>query len=147
MRIKDVMTTKVEQILPSATIEHAKTLMRLGAVHHLVVVENHTVQGVITAQQVAEAPARGSLTVGALMTRHVMTASPDLPMRKAANMLRGSAVAALPVLDHGRLVGIVTVSDLLEVIGRGVERPVEKGKRWTLRNRGVLPAQARAARR
>ena len=147
MRIKDVMTTKVEQISPSDTLERAATLMRMRGVHQLVVVEAGAVKGIITAHQLAEQPARASLTVGEIMTRHVVTASPELTMRQAANLMRGSAVAALPVLDEERLVGIVTVSDLLELIGRGVERPVEKGRRAVLRSRGVVPAQARAARR
>lgn len=146
MRIKDVMTANVAQVLPTDTIEHAKTLMRLHAVHHLVVVEGRSVKGVVTAEQMAEAP-RDGLSVEDVMTLHVVTAPPALTVRKAANMLRGSAVAALPVLDHGRLVGIVTVSDLLELIGRGVERPVERGKRWTLRHRGTRPDQARVVAR
>jgi acetoin utilization protein AcuB len=147
MRIKDVMTTKVEQVSPTDTTEHAKTLMRLRGVQQLVVVEKGTVKGLITAHQLAEHPTRESLTVADLMTRHVVTASPDLTMRQTANMLRGNAVAALPVLDGGQLVGIVTVSDLLELIGRGVERPVEKGRRLILRHRGTQPAQARVGKR
>jgi CBS domain-containing protein len=147
MRIKDVMTTKVEQVSPSDTLERAATLMRVRGVHQLVVVEGGSVKGIITAHQLAEQPAGASQTVGEIMTRHVVSASPELTMRQAANLMRGSAVAALPVLDGERLVGIVTVSDLLELIGRGVERPVEKGRRAVLRSRGVVPAQARAARR
>jgi acetoin utilization protein AcuB len=147
MRIKDVMTTKVEQISPSDTPERAATLMRARGVHQLVVVESGSVKGIITAHQLAEQPAGTQLPVGELMTRPVATASPELTMRQAANLMRGSAVAALPVLDGGRLVGIVTVSDLLELIGRGVERPVEKGRRAVLRSRGVVPAQTRVARR
>jgi CBS domain-containing protein len=118
MRTRDVMSTNVEQIGPSDTTEHARTLMRLRGVHHLVVVEHRTVKGFVTAQQLAEQPTGDSVTMGDVMTRHVVTASPELPMRKAANMLRGSAVSALSVLDRGRFVGIVTVSDLLELIGR-----------------------------
>jgi CBS domain-containing protein len=142
MRIKDVMTANVAQVLPTETIRHAKTLMRFHGVHHLVVVDGRLVKGVITTQQIAEAPQDG-VSVKDVMTAHVVTAPPDLTVRKAANMLRGSAVAALPVVDRGRLVGIVTVADLLELIGRGVTRPVEKGKRWTLRHRGTRPDQAR----
>jgi acetoin utilization protein AcuB len=147
MRIKDVMTTKVEQISPSDTPERAKTLMRVRGVKQLVVVDGGVVKGIVTAHQLAEQPAGARATIGEIMTRHVVSASPELTIRQAANMMRGNTVAALPVLDGDRLVGIVTVSDLLELIGRGAERPVEKGRRAVLKNRGVLPAQARAARR
>jgi hypothetical protein len=40
------------------------------------------------------------------------------------------------VVDRGKLVGIVTISDLLELIGRGAEKPVTRNTRWTLRDRG-----------
>jgi CBS domain-containing protein len=43
----------VDQIGPSDTTEHARTLMRLRGVHHLVVVEHRTVKGFATAQQLA----------------------------------------------------------------------------------------------
>jgi CBS domain-containing protein len=51
--------------------------------------------------------------------------------------MRGRTIGSLPVVEKGRLAGIVTVTDLLDLIGRGVERPVEKGKRWTLKHRGM----------
>jgi hypothetical protein len=41
-------------------------------------------------------------------------------------------------------VGIVTTTDLLELIGRGVEKPVERSTRWTLRRRGPGRATATA---
>jgi hypothetical protein len=42
----------------------------------------------------------------------------------------------LPVLEDGKPVGIVTTTDLLELLGRGSERPIEHSTRWTLRDRG-----------
>lgn len=147
MRLRDVMTTKVQQVLPADSIEFAKTLMRVRRVHHLVAVEGGAVKGMVTAAQLAEGDRKGSLTVADVMTRQPATAPPDLPVRRAANLLRGSVVGALPVLERGRLVGIVTVSDLLELIGRGGARPVNKATRWTLRDRGVLPKQARVGKR
>lgn len=77
------------------------------------------------------------------MMRRIVRAPPGLTVRKAAKLLRGSSVGALPVLDRGLLVGVVTESDLPDLLGRGVERPA-KGERWTLRNRGVRPNAARA---
>ncbi len=70
------------------------------------------------------------------MTAPAISAAPDMTIRKAANLLRGRSIGCLPVMDGGHLVGIVTTSDLLERIGRGVERPVSRGKRWILKGRG-----------
>lgn len=78
-------------------------------------------------------------TVGDVMTATVISARPTMTVRKAANLLRGHSIGCLPVLEAGRLVGIVTTTDLLELIGRGVERPVAASRRWTLgRKHGAL---------
>jgi CBS-domain-containing membrane protein len=69
--------------------------------------------------------------------------------------MRGHSVNCLPVFNgRDRLKGIVTVMDLLELIGRGTERPTKVVDRPVLKDRGVVPRQAtvrnrtrRAARR
>jgi len=78
----------------------------------------------------------------------VTTARPDTTVREAANLMRGHAVSCLPVLDgERRLKGIVTVIDLLELLGRGSARPMEAAPRAVLKNRGVAPRQSLAGQR
>jgi len=60
---------------------------------------------------------------------------------QAANLLRGFVIGSLVVQEGDKPVGIVTTTDLLDLIGRGAERPVPKSTRWTLRARG--PRHAR----
>jgi acetoin utilization protein AcuB len=72
---------------------------------------------------------RAQLRVRDLMTTDVATATPDITVRKAANLMRGRTIGCLPVLNRGKLVGIVTTSDLLELIGRGRERPTRPERR------------------
>jgi acetoin utilization protein AcuB len=145
MRLTEIMTTQVERIRCDDTPKRASALMQMRGIHHLVVVDQHRVVGLLTADDLRKPESVSAPTVETLMTRHVVSAPPDLTVRKAATLLRGSSVGALPVLDRGRLVGIVTVSDLLELIGRGVERP-PRNTRWTLRDRGVRPDPARPPR-
>lgn len=143
MRLKEIMNVKVEVIDPAATLDEAQSLMRQRRFHHLVVMDGREVVGVLTEQALERTMAGGGTRVDEAMYRDVVTATPETTVRKAANLVRGGAVGALPVMDRQqRLVGIVTVSDLLELIGRGAERPVQKGVRWTLRDRGVKPRQA-----
>ena len=92
--------------------------MRVRGVHHLVVVEGRAVKGLVTAAQLAEAAAASPADGGGRDDANLATAPPDLPVRKAANLLRGSVAGALPVLERGQLVGIVTV-----VGPAGVDRP------------------------
>jgi CBS domain-containing membrane protein len=144
MRLADIMTTRVERVGLHDTPEHARTLMRMRRIHHLVVVDDHTVKGLLTEESLYSPAADAAPTVEPLMTARVAIAPPGLTVRRAANLLRGSTVGALPVLERGRLVGIVTVADLLELLGRGEHAAAnDKGKRWVLRNRGSRPKAAR----
>jgi CBS domain-containing protein len=70
------------------------------------------------------------------MTAPAVTASPRMSIRQAATRLRGRSIGCLPVVEGGKLVGIVTTTDLLERIGRGAQGPSTKDKRWILKGRG-----------
>jgi acetoin utilization protein AcuB len=133
MRLEEVMTKKVAQVDAHTETERARTEMRERNIHHLVVFEADQLAGIVSEDDLAGAP--GGAPVRDRMSTRVVRAAPTTTVREAANLLRGNRVGCLPVLDGNRLVGIVTVSDLLELIGRGVERPVAESKRWTLRRR------------
>ena len=55
-----------------------------------------------------------TMTVESCMTTHPLTVSPDTAAYHAAEMLSAYKFGALPVLDNGRLVGIITVTDFLD---------------------------------
>jgi len=137
MRVRDIMHTKVETVTPRESAAVAFERMRRSKIRHLVVQDGKKVVGVLSDRDVA---GMGSLrqveTVGDVMTSPAITCSPHLTLRQAANLLRGRTMGCLPVLDKGKLVGIVTTQDLLETIGAGPERPVPKTRRWMLNDRG-----------
>src|SRR6516165_6198943 len=107
MRIQDIMTTKVQSVGPNDPVEAAWTQMRLYNAHHLVVIENGAVVGVLSDRDLGSS--RGEVLREGQLVRDVMsakplTATPTMTMRRAANLLRGHAVNCLPVIDGGRLV-------------------------------------------
>jgi CBS domain-containing protein len=57
------------------------------------------------------------------------------PVRQTANVMRGRSIGRLVVVDSGRATGIVTVSDLLELVGRGLDRGAVTTTRRTLSHR------------
>jgi CBS domain-containing protein len=71
--------------------------------------------------------------------------SPTTTVRKAANLMRGRSIGCLVVTKRDRIVGIVTVADLLELVGRGADRPVASTTRWTLKHRAPHRKRHRAA--
>ncbi len=137
LRVQDIMTDRVETVRPGTPAEEAWQLMRANRIHHLVVTNKDGVAGVVSERDIGGprgARLRRDQTVEALMTPHPVTVEPTIPVRRAANMMRGRAIGCLVVTQKKRVVGIVTVSDLLGLLGRGVERPVVDAKRWTLRH-------------
>ena len=137
MRVAELMKPRVETVSVGESAELARQRMRQKRIRHLVVTSGRDVVGVVSDRDLEEA---GSLrrvqTVGEVMTSPVVTARPETTLRQAANLLRGRAIGCLPVLEDGRLVGIVTTTDLLELVGKGAERPVAKSRRFILKGRG-----------
>src|SRR5947207_4338551 len=149
MRVHDIMNTPVYTIGSDETASAAWGTMRFRRTRHLVVTdEEKRVVGVISASDLGgiygEA-VRAGRSVRDLMTEKLVVAHPETTIREAANLMRGHSVNCLPVFNgKDRLKGIVTVVDLLELIGRGNERPMTGAPRPVLKNRGVKPRQATA---
>jgi acetoin utilization protein AcuB len=142
MRLGDIMSTEVKTIGPRARVVEARTLMSTAGVRHLIVVADGVVVGVLSDRDLGGrvAAARGdgaAVFVEEIMSPHVVSMPPDATIRQVANRLRGRGIGCLAVMDGAKLRGIVTTSDLLELIGRGVEKPIERSVGWTLRGRGV----------
>lgn len=133
MRVGEAMTRKVETVSENESAEAALQRMRSRRIRHLVVMRGRKVAGVVSDRDVGSAKDR---TVGDMMTAHAVAAAPETTLRKAANLLRGRSIGCLPVIEDGKLVGILTITDVLELLGRGSTRPVSKGKRWVLKDRG-----------
>jgi acetoin utilization protein AcuB len=138
MRVQDVMTSGVQTVKPTGKADEAWELMRAKRIHHLVVTDGARIVGVLSDRDAGGrrgSSVRQGRTVADLMTEPAVTVTPDTTVRKAANLMRGRSIGCLVVERAGRAVGIVTVSDLLDLLGRGADRGVERVERWTLRHR------------
>jgi CBS domain-containing protein len=148
LRVRDVMTRGPVTIRPSATIGAAWKTMRARRLRHLPVIgADGRLVGIVTdrdlrqvildpdiqAQLGATPRALNILTVGEIMTWGAMTVRPDSDLREAARVMHAHKVGALPVVERGRLVGILAETDLvrafIEALGQGV---LSKLERWGL---------------
>jgi CBS domain-containing protein len=139
MDVKDIMTRNPITIDPDAPLGTAMAVMVDRKIRHLPVVdEQGAVVGIITdrdLRSVALAPAleeylsatarrrlRGiastleNLQVRDAMTVNAITARPDMPVRQAAALMLEARVGSLPVIEHGKLVGIVTDRDAVKAL-------------------------------
>lgn len=128
MQVKDIMSTRVQSVPPNATLERAHALMRTRGIHHLMVIDRGDVVGLLTESLLQIGASEGVATVADIMTRHIVAGTPEMTVRAAAEAMCGRAEGALPVFADSRLIGIVTVSDLLAVLAgrsrRAGESPV-----------------------
>jgi CBS domain-containing protein len=115
MRVQDVMTRRVRTIDSRASVERARSLMTKGGVHHLPVRDSHRrIVGMISWNDLRAAPERGA--VEDFMAHRLLIVRPDTSLGGAAALMRAHAIGALPVMDGVRLAGILTRSDLLDVV-------------------------------
>lgn len=129
MRLREIMKDSVETIAPGDTADAAWERMRLRRIRHLVVMEGREVRGILSQRDIAPAVARQGRAVADLMSAPAVTAEPGTTVREAANLLRGRTLGCLPVVAKGKLLGIVTTTDLLELLGRGAEHPMRQAGR------------------
>jgi acetoin utilization protein AcuB len=120
MRLEEIMSRHVMSVPRHEVADAAWSRMREHRMHHLVVLDGREVIGVLSDRDLGagkgSALRRGKV-VEELMSREVVVAAPDMTVREAANRMRGHGIGCLPVLSRGKLVGIVTTTDLLELIG------------------------------
>ncbi|MFZ5468095.1 MAG: CBS domain-containing protein [Myxococcota bacterium] len=133
MRLHEIMTTDVQTASPNDDAEQAFHKMRVQRIRHLVVQEDRRIVGILSQRDLGGpkgASQRRGTTVGEWMSPAAVTASPTTTVRQAANLLRARTIGCLPVVEGGKLVGIVTLTDLLDLLGRGGEPAARLSGRW-----------------
>lgn len=130
MNVSQWMTKSVLTVKPHDTLRHARELMAKHRVNQLPVVVNEKLVGIVSDRDIRDAyPSslklvRGkdiddfaeAYTVEEAMTYNVISVTPDTSIREAAQRLRRQRFGALPVVEKGKLVGIITRSDLLDAL-------------------------------
>src|SRR5690606_16767092 len=116
--VRDVGMRQVVTFKSTDTVAQADVWLRSGleqTSHHgfPVVEESGQVIGVITQRDVFSSTTP-DLALAQLVTGRVVAISPTATLRDAADTMLQEGVGRLPVMDHDRLVGILTRSDLLE---------------------------------
>ncbi len=127
-RVASLMTRSLITLGHRTPVGAAWQLMRSRKVHHLPVVDDdRRLVGIITDHDLQQAildlcvrhpedvrQALGSLQVDEIMTWGVIAVGPDTGISQAARIMRERKVGALPVTDEGRIVGMLTATDVVE---------------------------------
>ncbi len=142
--VRDFMTAPAKSIARDARLLDAVLTLRSTGFRHLPIVDGEHLVGIISDRDVQRlAPSLLSkitqdeynaifenTPLERVMTRNPLTVTPTTPLREAAAILHEKKLGCVPVVEDGRLVGILTVTDLLRVLlrflGAAQESPVER---------------------
>jgi|SRR6185437_4002880 len=122
MIVAEYMTIAPATVNPSDTLAAARSLMDTKGVRHLLVVDNTGLVGVLTAGDIRKH--EGYLErsrVTAAMSPYPIVVRSDTPMREATSLLIEKKIRSLPVVDDGKVVGIITTTDLLRAMLKLIE--------------------------
>lgn len=118
MKLRDVMTNPVIRIHPEESVSvAARTLTRYNIGAMPVCGNDGRVCGLITDRDIvtrclAAGRSPGTTTVREVMTSHVVAVSPDMDTALAAGLMGREQVRRLPVMENGKLCGMVSIGDL-----------------------------------
>ena len=128
--VADIMVSPVVTVKPQDSLHDVLTLCQRRQIRHLPVVENEKLMGIVTDRTLRQASTHpavydllldllASLDRGAveqIMVREVVTVTPNTPVREAARLMRERNIGCLPVVNGGKVIGMVTTSDLLALL-------------------------------
>ena len=156
MFVKDIMTMNVVTIPSNTSVSDAKRIMEAHRIRRLPIVDRGKLVGMVTEHRLeAYTPSKattlsvweigyllGNTPVKDIMEKNVVTVTPDMTVEEVLALAQEKEVGALPVLEDGRVVGIVTTNDFfykianpvlgigmpgtrVEVIGKGDDKVIE----------------------
>ena len=120
LKVLDVMTLKPVIASSDMSIRDVAALMDKYGVGSVVIKDDHDVVGIVTEpdfvrRAILEGMDFTNEPIKSIMTRDLITVSPGTDVADALNVMKDADVRHLPVLDDGKMVGFVTLKDILRV--------------------------------
>jgi len=123
MLIREVMHLNPISVTPDTSLSDTYNLMSENNVRHLPIINNGILVGIVSDRDVRLATSKFAkksfepqTPISEIMSFPVETTRPSEPIEVATQTMRQFKIGCLPVLDDSKLVGIVTVADLLDAM-------------------------------
>lgn len=132
MKVADIYTRNPVVVDPETSAPQARKLMEEHKIRRLPVVDNGKLVGIVTLSDLLKAapsPATSlsiwelnylldRVKVKEIMTRDVVTTTPETDLKAVASVMAERKIGGLPVVENGQVVGIITESDVFRALVR-----------------------------
>ena len=133
MNVSEIARTVLVTVTMDHSVGRARDIMKMKKIRHLLVMDEGDLVGIVTDRDVKhhlspriDTPVESSedektleTKIHQVMTRNLITISPDTPIAEAASLLLKHKISCLPVIDKdGSVMGIVTDADFLGYLAR-----------------------------
>ncbi|HAY38406.1 MAG TPA: acetoin utilization protein AcuB [Desulfobacteraceae bacterium] len=147
MYVGRIMHTRLVTVAPDTSLRKAKEIIEEKRINHLLVVNKKgDLVGIVSDRDVRQSwasPATSlsvhelnylltQLTVEHIMVKKIITISPGTTIERAAYIMQKNRINALPVIESGKLVGIITSTDVMGVLLRAIGFDDEESARFTV---------------
>ena len=134
LRVEQYMITDLYTVNEDELIELAAFVMDKYKIRHVLVEDdNHRITGLVSYRALLRLLAKGQATenglntpVKEIMTRDLVTITPETPTVDAINLMRRERVPILPVVKNGKLVGVVAESDFMPIASQLLEEKLKE---------------------
>ena len=130
--VRDAMTAEVRSATPTQSLTEAAEMMKAEDVGSVPVVDDGRLVGIVTDRDivlraVAERRDPQAVTIDEVASRELVTVDPEQDLDEALRLMAERQVRRLPVVEDGRLVGMLAQADVaIEAAGKKVAEAVEQ---------------------
>lgn len=117
LKIEDIMVESVVTVDAEAPVMKAVKLMNENEIGCIVVTRRRRAVGIVTERDmlkrvIAKSKSPQKTKIREIMTKPLIFAQPDMDIEEATRLMFEKKIKKLPIIDHGRLVGLVTLTDV-----------------------------------
>jgi len=117
MKISEIMTTEIKKATPDNTLADIAAMMRDEDVGALPVVQDGELRGIVTdrdivVRAIAEGKEPTTATVQEVLSEELESVEPDDDVEDAADLMASRQIRRLPVVQRGKLIGMVSLGDI-----------------------------------
>jgi CBS domain-containing protein len=122
LRAQDVMVKDIVKVDSRTLVDNAVKVMNKNDIGCLIIEDNGETRGIVTQgdmlkKVLEKAKDPRKLVVSDIMTKKLVVGSPDMEIHEAARLMFKKKIKKLPIVENGKLVGLITLTNIARTVG------------------------------